>query len=378
LVPDIVMSTSDADLDATTLPSLSDVASFAPSRIRTRRLIAATALAAGDLGSYLFAAILLSRWGPLSGTEMPALEACAAVLTIIFYQAASLYPGDVLQGHEILRRRVVAALQVGAVATASTAALIGGILALNVAAFLFAALLLQPVIRAVTRGALSRAGCWGEYPDLEPATVPRPSGGLGRGFDLAVAATGLICATPLLLLAGATIWLVDPGPVIYRQARVGLDGRTIRIFKLRTMYRDADERLQQLLATSPEARDEWQTHFKLRHDPRVLPHVGHFLRSTSCDELPQMVNILIGDMRLVGPRPFPHYHLSAMPPEFQRLRSTVVPGLTGLWQVTDRGNADIELQQKLDGFYIQNRSLWLDLHILMLTVGAVFGRRGAF
>lgn len=204
------------------------------------------------------------------------------------------------------------------------------------------------------------------------------AGGLRRVADLAVAMPALVCAAPIIAVSAAVIWLVDPGPVLFRQAREGLHGRTVRIFKLRTMYRDAEARLEALLESDPAARAEWEAHFKLRKDPRVLPVVGSFLRSASCDELPQLLNIITGDMGLVGPRPFPPYHLAAMPAEFRKKRASVVPGLTGLWQVSARSEADVARAQQLDEFYIDNRSLWLDLSILLKTFGAVVRRTGAY
>lgn len=208
-----------------------------------------------------------------------------------------------------------------------------------------------------------------------PAAV---SGRLGRMFDLAIAGSVLLCSAPLLILAAAAIYVVDPGPMIYRQTREGLGGRQFRILKLRTMYRDADERLEALLASDESARAEWSRHYKLRHDPRILPVIGRALRVTSADELPQLINVLAGDMRIVGPRPFPLYHLEAMNREFRLRRRTVMPGVTGLWQATARSTADLQRQQALDSFYIDNRSFWFDVHIVLLTAVAIFRGDGAY
>ena len=199
-----------------------------------------------------------------------------------------------------------------------------------------------------------------------------------RVFDSAVAALGLLVAMPLLLIAAAGIYIVDPGPIFYRQVREGRGGRPIAVLKLRTMYRDADARLEALLASDPEARAEWDSHFKLRHDPRILPGVGGFLRGSSIDELPQFFNVIVGDMRLVGPRPFPIYHLAALDAAFRVRRRSVTPGLTGIWQISDRSNADLTRQCQLDEFYIDNRSFWFDLHILLKTVPAVVRGDGAY
>jgi len=206
----------------------------------------------------------------------------------------------------------------------------------------------------------------------------RPESALARrAADLAIAIPAALVSAPFLLLAAAAIYLVDPGPVFFRQPREGLAGRTIRVLKVRTMYRDAEQRLEALLATDAAARAEWSTHFKLKQDPRILPVVGHLLRSTSLDELPQLVNVIAGDMGIVGPRPFPEYHLNAMNAEFRHRRRSVIPGLTGLWQISERSDADLELQRQLDEFYIDNRSPWFDGHIVLRTIPAIFRRSGA-
>lgn len=201
---------------------------------------------------------------------------------------------------------------------------------------------------------------------------------LNRMLDIVVASIALALTAPILIMAAAAIYMTDPGPVIYRQTREGLRGRPFRILKLRTMFWDAERRLDDLLASDEAARTEWSTHFKLRHDPRILPRIGQFLRKSSIDELPQLFNILAGDMRMVGPRPFPAYHLAAMTDGFRERRSSIKPGLTGLWQICERSGATIDRQQKLDEFYIENRSFWFDMHILIGTFWAVLRKDGAF
>jgi lipopolysaccharide/colanic/teichoic acid biosynthesis glycosyltransferase len=199
-----------------------------------------------------------------------------------------------------------------------------------------------------------------------------------RFLDLVIAIPATLVVTPFILIAAAAIYAVDPGPVFFKHAREGLSGKTVHVLKLRTMYKDAEQRLEALFRENPAAEAEWSTHFKLRQDPRVLPVIGHLLRSTSFDELPQLANIIAGEMAIVGPRPFPEYHLLAMDGEFRDKRRSVTPGLTGLWQISERSNADIELQQQLDEFYIDNRSLWFDWHILLRTIPAVFKGKGAY
>jgi Undecaprenyl-phosphate galactose phosphotransferase WbaP len=183
---------------------------------------------------------------------------------------------------------------------------------------------------------------------------------------------------PIIGIAAVWIRMVSPGSPFYRQEREGEDGQTIRIFKLRTMYHNADQVLEQYLDQEPAAREEWQRYFKLRHDPRILPGIGHILRRTSLDEIPQIWNVLRGEMSMVGPRPFPAYHLKFFNEDFRDFRRKVTPGLTGLWQVSSRSNGDITVQESLDTYYIRNWSPWLDLHILIRTLGAVIFARGAY
>ncbi len=185
-------------------------------------------------------------------------------------------------------------------------------------------------------------------------------------------------AAIIVTLAALSVRLVSPGPAFYLQTREGVDGRPFAMWKLRTMRQGADAELDNVLADTQAARDEWDRHMKLRDDPRIVPIVGWFLRRFSIDELPQLWNVLAGQMSLVGPRPLPAYHAERLRPEARRLRQRVRPGITGLWQVAGRSNSDIERQQYLDTYYVRNWSIWLDIHVLAETVRTVLLARGAW
>ena len=199
-----------------------------------------------------------------------------------------------------------------------------------------------------------------------------------RSLDLILGIAGLVIALPIVALCASLIKLVSPGPVFFRQQREGLGGRKFKVLKLRTMYADAEFRLAELLKGDPELRRQWERSAKLPRDPRLIPLVGTVLRRLSLDELPQLWNVIVGDMSLVGPRPFPDYHLAMLAPDFKRLRSAVRPGLTGLWQIMVRGNGRLEEQERFDSYYVRNWSLWLDLYILARTVTVVLTARGAY
>jgi Undecaprenyl-phosphate galactose phosphotransferase WbaP len=199
-----------------------------------------------------------------------------------------------------------------------------------------------------------------------------------RTLDVTIASLALVAAAPLLLLAAGIVRLLDGGPAFFVQSRTGLHGRRISVPKIRTMKRGAEKGLEEYLAANPELRREWQDHFKLKHDPRLIPIVGHVLRRLSIDELPQLWTVVRGDMSLVGPRPFPDYHLQHFSPAFLELRLRVRPGITGLWQITVRSDGTPAEQESFDSYYIRNWSVWLDVYVLSRTIAAVASGRGAY
>ncbi len=201
---------------------------------------------------------------------------------------------------------------------------------------------------------------------------------LKRAIDIVGALFAQVVALPMVAAAALAIKIRDPGPVFYRQTREGLHGEPIEVLKLRTMQVDAENILELHLESSPEARAEWESRFKLTDDPRLIPGIGRFLRRWSIDELPQFWQVLRGDMSLVGPRPFPPYHLRLYESAGLELRRQVRPGLTGLWQVMSRSDAEVTEQQGYDSYYIRNWSIWMDLYIMARTITAVLGGRGAY
>jgi lipopolysaccharide/colanic/teichoic acid biosynthesis glycosyltransferase len=203
----------------------------------------------------------------------------------------------------------------------------------------------------------------------QPPALTRPSRFLKRSMDFTIAGAALLVLLPVMVAAALAVALTSRGPVFYTQVRVGRDGRRFRMYKFRTMVEGADSRVEELRADS--ADPAW---LLLQRDPRVT-HVGRFLRTTSIDELPQLVNVLKGEMSLVGPRP--------MTPELDehidgwaRRRVDMAPGMTGLWQVLGRTTISFEGMLKLDYLYVTNWSLWQDLRLLVRTPTAVIKRRG--
>ncbi len=196
-----------------------------------------------------------------------------------------------------------------------------------------------------------------------------------RVVDFILATSALIFLSPFILLMAMLVWIIDGRPAIYAQVRVGKNGRKFKCYKLRTMVRDAEQRLEELLAADPDLRAEWEAEQKLRHDPRVTPF-GHFLRRTSIDELPQLLNVVLGHMSLVGPRPICIDEIPKYADKFEHYCS-VDPGLTGLWQIRGRSNTTYKQRVLLDATYAQTRTFWGDIKIMLLTVPAVLRSNGA-
>jgi len=197
-------------------------------------------------------------------------------------------------------------------------------------------------------------------------------------LDYLIAVPMFLGSLPVLAVCAVWIKCVSPGPAFFWQEREGKDGKPIKVWKLRTMYPNSEIILAEYLQAYPEQRAAWNRHYKLKQDPRVLPRIGTMLRRLSLDELPQLWNVLRGDMSLVGPRPFPYYHLDGFSSTFRLLRRSVVPGLTGLWQVSERSDGDLDIQEALDTYYIRNWSPWLDLYILLRTLLTILVPRGAY
>ena len=191
----------------------------------------------------------------------------------------------------------------------------------------------------------------------------------------AVALALLVLFSPVMLVVAGLIWQRDGAPVLFGHYRVGCGGALFRCLKFRTMLRNSNQLLMQVLENDPQAREEWTRDHKLTNDPRVTM-VGRFLRRSSLDELPQLFNVLRGEMRLVGPRPITVAELT----RYGKVRwhyLRVRPGMTGLWQVSGRNRTTYDERVELDRRYVEQRTLWLDLQILLKTLRVVLMRDGA-
>lgn len=196
-----------------------------------------------------------------------------------------------------------------------------------------------------------------------------------RAFDFIVALAAIVAISPLLLIISAIVYLGDPGPVIYGQLRIGKNGKAFKMWKFRSMYKNADKMIDQL---TDEQRQQYITEFKIDNDPRITP-VGNFLRKTSLDELPQLFNVLCNDMSLVGPRPLIESEIQTYYADMFDTLLSVKPGVTGYWQAYARNNATYQSgqRQQMEMYYVNHASIMLDIKILFRTVASVLRRDGA-
>jgi Undecaprenyl-phosphate galactose phosphotransferase WbaP len=197
-----------------------------------------------------------------------------------------------------------------------------------------------------------------------------------RTLDFTLSLAGILLLSPLFLAVALIVRFTSKGPVLYGQTRYGKDGKVFKALKFRSMVPEADRILADFLATHPEHLFEWQRDHKLRNDPRVTP-LGRWLRRLSLDELPQLVNVLAGQMSLVGPRPIVKAEIEKYGRRFG-VYSRVRPGITGLWQVSGRNNTTYDERISLDEYYVHNWSIWFDTYLLLRTVKTVIYAEGAY
>ena len=200
--------------------------------------------------------------------------------------------------------------------------------------------------------------------------------GIKRFMDIAIVITGGIVILPFLLLIALLIKINSVGPVFYKHKRLGKNGKYFYAYKFRSMVVDAQERLEKMLESDPAIKDEWEKNQKLQNDPRITG-MGKILRRTSLDEFPQLINILKGEMSLVGPRPIVDDEVEKYGEDYERIFS-IRPGLTGLWQVSGRSNTNYHDRVAYDSYYLQSWSVWLDLWIIFKTFGVVLIGKGAY
>ena len=199
---------------------------------------------------------------------------------------------------------------------------------------------------------------------------------LKRCFDIIGGIIGLIIFLFLTIYVWIRVKLEDKGPVFFKQRRIGQGGKDIYILKYRSMIENAEEVLFKMMEEDPKIKEEYLTNKKLKNDPRITK-IGEFLRKSSLDEFPQFINVLKGDMSIVGPRPYLHREIPDMKESYYNI-IRVKPGITGMWQVSGRNDVDFEERLKLDEYYVRNWSLWLDIVIILKTIKSVLERRGAY
>ncbi len=195
-----------------------------------------------------------------------------------------------------------------------------------------------------------------------------------RTFDVIFSLAVLVFFAPVYILIGLLIYLNSPGPILYKQKRVGKNGKLFTCMKFRTMIVGADKMLEQLLQSCPHCRAEFENNFKLKDDPRITP-IGRWLRWTSLDEFPQFWNVLVGDMSVVGPRPLVPEELVKYGDAIDQVLS-IKPGITGLWQVSGRNDIPYPKRIQIDVYYVRHHNFWLDIWIILKTIGVIIFPKG--
>ena len=195
-------------------------------------------------------------------------------------------------------------------------------------------------------------------------------------MDILFVLFGGILILPFLLIIALLIKITSTGPVLYKHKRLGKNGKPFYAYKFRTMKKNAEQLLEELLKSDPAIREEWDKYHKLKNDPRVTA-IGKVLRHISFDEFPQLINIIKGEMSLVGPRPIVNEEIEKYGDDFDRIFS-IRPGLTGLWQVSGRSDTNYSERISYDTYYLQSWSAWLDLWIILKTFGSIILGKGAY
>lgn len=200
---------------------------------------------------------------------------------------------------------------------------------------------------------------------------------LKRLFDLAFSLGIIVLGFPLFIIITFLVRITSPGPAIYAQERIGRGGKKFQCYKFRSMYADADQRLEKLLASDPHLKAEWMATHKLKIDPRITP-IGYFLRKTSFDELPQFWNVFLGDLSVVGPRPVIQTEIEMHLKEKAAKILSIRPGLTGIWQTSGRNNTTYAERVSFDEEYVDRQSFWLDISLIIKTIPVMIFSKGAY
>ena len=199
-----------------------------------------------------------------------------------------------------------------------------------------------------------------------------------RVFDIIFSIFALLLTSILMIIISILIKIFSPnGPIFFRQKRLGLNGKEFEVLKFRTMIPNAEDELKRILESDPEAKEEYLKYRKLKNDTRIIKGIGSFLRKTSLDELPQFINVLVGEMSIVGPRPYMMAEFEGYPKEVVDKITSVKPGITGYWQtIPNRNNTTFNERVKKDLEYIEKRCLWLDMVLVFKTVGVMALKSG--